>query len=69
MTVLCDDGALFMTICRKCHRSQQVLSRVDCCPMCFSKVTEIRMVSCAHIDHNEPKGCGNPKCWKYGAKR
>ncbi len=32
---------------------------------CGFKLILTRQVNCADIDHNEPGGCGNPKCWKH----
>lgn len=38
------------------------------CPSC-KKEFDIQEVFCADINHNEPEGCGNPKCWKYHEKQ
>jgi len=54
-----------MIVCTHCHSSTAIKSFTEKCPLCQSNVIGKINVSCAHIDHNEEKGCGNKNCWKY----
>lgn len=54
-----------MIVCTHCHSSTAIKSFTEKCPLCHSNVIGKVNVSCAHIDHNEEKGCGNKNCWKY----
>lgn len=54
-----------MIVCTNCHSSSQVKLFTEKCPCCESYITGKMGVDCAHIDHNEEKGCGNEFCWKY----
>lgn len=54
-----------MIVCTHCHSSTAIKSFTEKCPLCQSNVIGKINVSCAHIDHNEEKGCGNKDCWKY----
>ena len=54
-----------MIVCTKCNSSISVSSFTEKCPFCYSNVLGKLQVECAHIEHNDEKGCGNRNCWKY----